>query len=90
MAAIDVDVEEDNELNTALLWIIGRVSGIIRSERNVKKVRSTALLIFKITECHQGTNPRQKVRVAVDGSYGPNYYRRGFGPVVKQVDRTSV
>ncbi|KAH8153790.1 uncharacterized protein LAJ45_01557 [Morchella importuna] len=37
MAAIDVDVEEDNELNTALLWIIGRVSGIIRSERNVKK-----------------------------------------------------
>lgn len=46
MAAIDSvpqndqeldDVEEDRELNTALLWIIGRISGVVRSERNVKK-----------------------------------------------------
>lgn len=32
------DVEEDKELKTALLWIIGRISGVIRSERNIKKV----------------------------------------------------
>lgn len=32
------DIEEDRELKTALLWIIGRISGVIRSERNIKKV----------------------------------------------------
>lgn len=32
------DIEEDRELKTALLWIIGRISGVIRSERNIKRV----------------------------------------------------
>lgn len=34
------DIEEDRGLETALLWIIGRISGVIRSERNIKKVTS--------------------------------------------------
>lgn len=37
------DIEEDRELKTALLWIIGRISGVIRSERNIKKVRFSML-----------------------------------------------
>lgn len=37
------DIEEDRELKTALLWIIGRISGVIRSERNIKKVRFSIL-----------------------------------------------
>lgn len=32
------DIEEDREIKSALLWLIGRISGVIRSERNIKKV----------------------------------------------------
>lgn len=34
----DVATEEESEAKTALSWVIGRISGVIRSERNAKKV----------------------------------------------------
>lgn len=37
----DVATEEEGEAKTALSWIIGRISGVIRSERNAKKVTSS-------------------------------------------------
>jgi len=34
----DAATEEESEAKTALSWVIGRISGVIRSERNAKKV----------------------------------------------------
>jgi len=42
----DTDTIEENEAKTALLWVIARISGVIRSERNVKKVGNSVTFLW--------------------------------------------
>jgi len=49
----DAATEEESEAKTALSWVIGRISGVIRSERNAKNVfnpSASLILIYRLTK----------------------------------------
>jgi U3 small nucleolar RNA-associated protein 20 len=46
----DAATDEESEAKTALTWVIGRISGVIRSERNAKKVCKLCIFYSPFTD----------------------------------------